>query len=37
MPQNLIEQRDELEAYLQKHKKLKMEAAEKKAPSPAQI
>jgi pyruvate dehydrogenase E1 component alpha subunit len=37
MPQNLIEQRDELDAHLQKHKKLKMEAAEKKAPSPAQI
>jgi pyruvate dehydrogenase E1 component alpha subunit len=37
MPQNLIEQRDELDAHLQKHKKLKMEAAEKKAASPAQI
>jgi pyruvate dehydrogenase E1 component alpha subunit len=37
MPPNLVEQRDELEAHLQKHKKLKMEAAEKKAASPAQI
>jgi pyruvate dehydrogenase E1 component alpha subunit len=36
MPQNLIEQRDELSAYLQRNKKAKSEK-EKKAPSPAQI
>ena len=36
LPQNLIEQRDELSAYLQKNKKAKSDK-EKKAPSPAQI
>ncbi len=37
MPSNLVEQKDELAKHLQKHQKAKLEAAQKKAPSPAQI
>ncbi len=37
LPQNLLEQKEELNTFLKKNKQLKNESSQKKAPSPAQI